>query len=147
MTAIQISWRQRQRALAPSAAVVDGPAASALARRPLVLDDAELSGLRGVTSGDLLCVLAEGERLPWVDGIEYYGRDPRAPGPLWPTAFEPTPPAALVATALARASQPGSQAARVRPFAVLHRQRRLLPLDNARPIHRPVLAAWLDSLP
>jgi hypothetical protein len=39
-------------------------------------------------------------RLPWVDGIEYLGRDPAAPELLLPTALEPNVSVSLLPAAL-----------------------------------------------
>jgi|GEM_PF-2158075 len=135
--AIAIEWRQRELAIEPSAALVPDAPARALARR--WLDDGidRFAGLRGVAHRWGLFLIGEASLLPWVRDVSYFGRDPRAPGPLWPTALEPTAPPALVGRALARAC-PG-------PFAAIPEPPSVLPLADARSICPKALAAWLTE--
>jgi hypothetical protein len=126
--------------LVPSAAVAEGSAARRLARRLLQLEDAALARLVGVAAPGLLAVLgAEGE-LPWVDGIRYLGRDPRAPSLYLPTAIAFAAPLALVERALLAAAPAGAA-----PLAVLLPPLRLVPLGAARPVERARLTRWLET--
>src|SRR5262245_37711227 len=93
-----LAWTARDEPLAARAAV--GGAAGRRGRRLAELDDARRAGLTAVAGPGALVVLGESERLPWVDGVIYLGRDPAAPELLVPTALAPTVPAALLAHAL-----------------------------------------------
>jgi hypothetical protein len=114
-----------------------GPVALALARRALASDDAGLSAWRGVAGAGVLVLLGDAERLPWVDGAVYLGRDAAAPALLLPCNLAPdVAPALLERALLARA--PGGT-----PLAVLPRLEWLVPVGAARPVARETLAAWL----
>jgi hypothetical protein len=97
---VGFSWRPRELPLEPCAVVATGDTVRRLAARLLELGDEALRPLRTAGSARALVVLAALENLPWADGVRYVGRDPRAPGLLWPTSSEPTLPAALVERAL-----------------------------------------------
>lgn len=135
---IEVEWRPRPEPLAPVGAAARGAAAARLARRLLEEDDELLSReFRGVGGRGLLVILGAEERLPWVEGVTYLGRDERAPALLMPTALEPSAPAPLLERAFA-AHFPG-----LTPCAVLTRPAALVPLAAARPVARETLVAWL----
>ena len=78
--------------------------------------------------------------LPWIDGIVYLGRDPAAPALLLPTTLAPdVPPALLERAVLARLSGAAP------PIAVLVDPPALVPLGEARPVDRGVLARWVEG--
>jgi hypothetical protein len=136
---IPVAFRPRAEPLAPLAAAARGPAALALAARLLARDDAALEALHGVSGPGLLVVVGDRERLPWVDGVVYLGRDPAAPSLLLPTALEPDVPAPLLERAvLAR----GRLAA---PIALLIDPPALVAAGGARPIRRAELSAWAEA--
>lgn len=130
--------------LEPQAVVGLGPVARTLGKRLLqYAQDDELERLRGVTSGnDLLAVLGESERLPWVDGVVYLGCDPRSPRVLIPTTLRPSIGFDLFASAIARRYEDLKA-----PVAVLSTPRCIFSMEAALPIRRAKLHAWLDASP
>ncbi|MCY1055392.1 hypothetical protein [Nannocystis sp. SCPEA4] len=100
--AIRITWSPRPIPLAPAAVVASGPVATRLADRLLTFADDVLLRLRGVAGRDLLVLTGESADLPWLDGVDYLGRDPLAPGLYIPTTLEPAPAAPLLERALRR---------------------------------------------
>jgi hypothetical protein len=132
---IQVAWIPRDVPLLARAVVASGPAAKALGRRLMTLDDDSLRALAAVAGDELLVVL--GEALPWVDGVVYLGRDESAPDLLLPTALVPTVPPALLEVAIRRVVP------RAAPVAVL--PARLVACDTARAIDRALLERWLEA--
>jgi hypothetical protein len=98
--AIHVTWRTRAVPLSPQAVAAAGPVAARLVDRLLTFTDDALTRLRGVAGRDLLVLTGESADLPWLDGVEYLGRDPLAPGLYIPTTLEPAPVAALLERAL-----------------------------------------------
>ncbi|MCE9580315.1 MAG: hypothetical protein K8W52_44770 [Deltaproteobacteria bacterium] len=138
MNRIAVTWAARARPLPARAVVAIGGAARALGRRIAALDDDALAALDAVVGAELLLVRGDAERLPWVDGVVYLGRDPDAPDLLVPTALEPSVPAAVLARAVrARIAEA--------PVAVLASPHLLVPCAGARAIDRGLLAAWLEA--
>ena len=135
---VAVAWGPRDEPLAPLAIAARGSAARALAARLARCDDAGLARLRGVAGPSLLIALGESDALPWVDGVVYLGRDPRAPSLLVPTALAPDAPIALLERALL-ARGPGIAA----PIAVLVAPPALVGVGAARPIGRALLEAWI----
>lgn len=135
-----IAPRPRPSPLAPLAAVAEGEAAVRLARRLFGAAPEALARLSGVAAPGLLAVCGAEADLPWVDGIRYLGRDPRAPSLLLPTAAALDCPLELVERALLRRAPAGGA-----PLAVLLAPLRLVPLGEARPLARARLAAWLEA--
>jgi len=137
---IPVQWRPRKAPLDPVGMAVRGEAAQALARRLLARDDEALGRLSGVAAPDLLVVLGEAADLSWVDGAAYLGRDSAAPSLLLPTSREPSVPLPLLERALlGRARRSGASP----PYVVLVDPPLLASTEAARPLSRPVLAAWL----
>jgi hypothetical protein len=119
---VAVGWRSRDEPLAVVGAAAAGDAARALATRVLARTDEALAKLRGVASARssdtvAIVVLGDAADLPWLDGIVYLGRDPRAPSLLVPTFLEPDVPIELVERALLRRAHPGPLA--VVPLAPL----------------------------
>jgi len=134
-------WQPRNLPLAPTAVAARGDASHAMARRLLARSDADLAALRGVTGEETLLVLGPEDKLPWVDGALYLGRDPQAPSLLLPTYLEPSLSAALLERALL-AAFPAHP-----PLALLPSEGTLLSANAARPILRSLLLAWLENRP
>lgn len=136
---VNIRWLPRQEPLAPLGAAALGAAAARLARRLLEEDDDSLAELRGVGGRGLLVVLGAAERLPWVEGLTYLGRDGQAPALLLPTALEPSAPAALLERAFA------ARFPTLLPCAVVTGPALLVPVAEARPVARDTLLKWLGE--
>ena len=136
---IEVEWRPRREPLAPIGAAARGPAAARLAQRLLDEDDDVLAELKGVGGRGVLVILGAAERLPWVEGITYLGRDEQAPALLMPTALEPSAPSPLLARAFA-ARFPG-----LLPCAVLTGPAALVPVAEARAVARETLLKWLGG--
>jgi hypothetical protein len=100
--AIPIRWSARAVPLTPTAVIACGPVAARLADRLLTFADDLLLRLRGVAGRDLIVLTGESSDLPWLDGVDYLGRDPLAPGLYIPTTLEPTPSVVLLERALRR---------------------------------------------
>jgi hypothetical protein len=134
---LPVRWAPRPVPLAALAVAGVGPVALALARRALASEDAGLSAWSGVAGPGVLVLLADAEKLPWVDGAVYLGRDPAAPALLLPCTLAPDVAPALLERALLARGAGGS------PLAVLPRSELLVPVGAARPVARAALAAWL----
>jgi len=137
---LPLRWQVREPPLEPVAAAATGPAARALARRLMAMSPERLGALSGVAGGELLLVLGAGKDLPWVDGVQYLGRDPEAPGLLLPTALRPAVPLPLVerAAMLRRRTAP-------MPVALVLDPPLLVPLEEARPVDRAMLRQWMEG--
>lgn len=137
---LPLRWQVREPPLEPLAAAATGPAARALAERLLAMPDERLAALRGVAGPELVLVQGAAEALPWVDGAQYLGRDPEAPGLLLPTSLRPGVPLPLVerAVMLRRRAVP-------MPMALLLEPPLLVPLEEARPLERAALRRWLEE--
>ena len=109
------------------------------------LGDEPLHELRGAAGDDVLVVLGATEVLPWVDGVNYLGRDPDAPRLLLPTMVRPAIAADAFERAIARhaAALLGASG----PWAVLHDARRVFSIADAGPIDRDLLGRWLEAHP
>ncbi|HZB43920.1 MAG TPA: hypothetical protein VE360_01680 [Pyrinomonadaceae bacterium] len=136
---IEVEWRPRREPLAPIGAAARGAAAARLAHRLLETDDDSLAELRGVCGRGVLVILGAAERLPWVEGITYLGRDEQAPALLMPTALEPSAPTPLLARAFA------ARFPSLLPCAVLTGPAALVPVAEARAVAREALLKWLGG--
>ncbi len=140
---VPIAFSPREEPLAPAAVVAIGLVAHALGEHLLQRSDEQLLAWTGVAGENVLIVLGAAESLPWVDGVSYLGRDPRAPRLLLPTNLQPD--ATLIelfeAAVIRRASE------LTPPLAVLVSPPRILSLAAALPIRRARLLAWLESTP
>ncbi len=140
MTRVGIAFSPRSDILDPLAVVGLGPVARALAERLLRLTDDQLLGLRGLVGNDLLLVLGRTESLPWVDGVEYLGRDPVAPRLLIPAMLRPVVATDVFERAIARHASTLAS-----PWAVLVSPALLISVAEARPIERGHLETWLGA--
>jgi hypothetical protein len=134
---LSVRWAPRATPLSALAVAGVGPVALALARRALATEDAGLSAWRGVAGAGVLVLLGDTERLPWVDGVVYLGRDAAAPSLLLPCNLAPDVAPSLLERALL-ARVPGGT-----PLAVLPGVEWLVPVGAARPVARETLAGWL----
>lgn len=134
-----VGFIPRALCLEPAAVAARGPAARLLAQRSLRLDDRTLSRLSGVHGHDLLLLIGEGRDLPWIDGVCYLGRDPRAPSLLVPCEREPTVPLELLEAALLRKAGPSP-----RPLAVMAPDL-VCPVGHARPLSRARLSSLVEA--
>ncbi len=125
----------------PASAIVGrGPAAIALAQRLLKFDQEKLAGFQGVAGDHLLILTGNESDLPWIDGIEYLGRDADAPSLLLPTYLLPNLPLQLVERAfLARNDL-------MPPIALLHQPDCAISLAMARRIDYQSLENWVISM-
>jgi hypothetical protein len=123
-----LRWESRAQPLAAGAVAVRGAAALALGRK-LGASPARLGGLGG------LVLMGPSERLPWVDGAQYLGQDPQAPGLWFPTTAKPSVHPLLVLRAL----EAQGHAA---PLALLLEPRLLVPLGAARAVDAQALGRW-----
>ncbi|MFO0595018.1 MAG: hypothetical protein U0228_06930 [Myxococcaceae bacterium] len=136
----ELHWAPRWPTLQPEYVVVEGEAARALARR--LAGSPRLAQLRGVVAGNVLALT--GDELPWVDGAQYFGREPDAPWLLVPTAQQAmrgalSVPASWLEHAW-RSSQPGVDwPCVVRDVGGVPV---LLPVGRAGPIDPIRLEAW-----
>ena len=137
---MRIPFVPRPDILDPIAVVGSGSVAAALAQRLLQLADEPLHELRGAAGDDVLVVLGAADRLPWVDGVKYLGRDPNAPRLLLPTTVRPAIATDAFERAIARhvGALPG-------PWAVLPDVRRVFSVMHAGPIDRDVLSRWVEA--
>lgn len=131
---IKVEWRPRPEPLAPRAVVGFGPVAARLVAR-LLADVEALPGLEGLSGDALILVLGPSERLPWVDGVRYYGRDPAAPELYLPTTLAPTVPVEIYARTIEGP----------RPLLIEPREGRAFPLGGALPLSAKRLLAWRPS--
>ncbi len=136
----RIRWSQRETALTPVGVAAVGDRARALARRMLRDDSAAMiEGLRAAGTSDALVILGEASHLPWVDGVIYLGKDPRARSLLIPTNVIPSVPIDAVERALA-----GRFADVQPPIVVLPALGRIFSAAAALPLGRAHLARWLE---
>jgi hypothetical protein len=93
--------------LAPTACLGEGLTARKLLASMLAREEAQLSGLRATFSSALLLVLGPPDRLPWADGVQYFGSPSEGPTLLLPVGLRPELPVHLLSEAL-RARLPGA---------------------------------------
>lgn len=115
--------------LRPAGALARGPVARALGERLL-----HREGAWQVAVADGLLV-ALGEDLPWVDGVQWLGTSTQAHGLWLPTTQRPALHLALVARAVSRRA---GLPAVLLPSGII-------PLRQLGPLHRPALESWLAS--
>jgi hypothetical protein len=136
---ICVGFIPRALPLEPAAVAARGPAARLLAQRVLRLSDKTFSRLSGIGGHDLLILIGEGPDLPWVDGVCYLGRDPRAPSLLVRCEWEPTVPPEILEEALLRKAGPSP-----RPLAVMEPDL-VCPVGHARPLSRTRLSSLVEA--
>ena len=130
--------------MAACAALCMSKDSTRLVTRLLQLDDAKLARLSGVQGEDFVLICGDAADLPWVDGVQYFGKDADAPQLLLPTALGPSVSSALLerAVALHLAAQ---HSAAPGPFAVCFEPPQLIPVGAAQPLNRTVLEGWLTA--
>ncbi len=136
-----LSWVTRETPLRPEGVVGAGPAALALGRRLMAMDEESLSQLKAAVSPELILVLGDESRLPWARGVTYLGRDPQAPTLYVPTARRPSLPLALFRRALLK-RLPASR----EPLAVLPEPLRVIPMSACASIALTRLKDWVEGL-
>lgn len=112
----------------------------ALVRRLLQETDEQLSLLRGVDSTEGMVVLGDAAVLPWVDGLIYLRACVGEPRVWLPTTTAISIPENLFARALLTA-HPELHG----PLVALPDPRRLISLQDARPLTRAHLGDWQPS--
>ena len=128
-------WAPRWPPLAPAYAV----GGRALAKR-LLANAQALPTFRGLVAGPRLAVT--GSELPWVDGVEYFGRDGACGWLLVPTHSRPPFPTAWLEQRY-RLALPGADwPCLLLPPGGALREATLLPIGRAAPFERSQLAAW-----
>lgn len=142
MIALHLSARKEP--LAACAALCMSKESTRLVTRLLQLDNAELARLSGIHGDDFVFICGDAVDLPWVDGVQYFGKDPTAPQLLLPTALGPNVPSALLerAVALRLAAQANTASG---PFAVCFDPPQLIPVGAAQPLRRTALEDWLTA--
>lgn len=138
---MRVDFELRADVLLPQCVVGVGPVAVALAQRVLRdLEGAHSTQLRGVVASDMIVLLGDTEHLPWVDGVQYLGRDARAPDLLLPTQLAPRAPLDAFTRAVTTRAR-GTKA----PWAVLVAPQRITSLAEARYVERERLVAWIAA--
>ncbi len=117
-----------------------------LARRLLELDDERLSRLRIVYGSQFLLVSGKLEDLPWVDGVQYLGRDANAPRLLLPTTLGPSVPCSVFERAVARRCAQNKPAL-APPWGVSLEPALIFSIGNAQPIVQADLETLLGAAP
>jgi hypothetical protein len=141
MSLVAVRFSARAIPLAPEAVVVPSTRWRALAQRLLEEDDASLETMRAVWTDAFAIVIAETERLPWLDGVTYFGRDALAPRLLTPTALAPSVPADLLERAIF-----ARHASLRAPAALLVDPLRITSLADAASFDRAAIASWIDRV-
>lgn len=129
-----VTFGERQPPLLPTAVLAQEAVAVTLVRR-LLDHTLDLEGLEGLAGPKVVVILGPTERLPWVDGVRYFGRDPEAPELYLPTTLRPSVQSRTYAEVV-----PGP-----RPLLIVPEQRMAWPLGGARPLDRARLRAWLEG--
>jgi MoxR-vWA-beta-propeller ternary system domain bpX5 len=142
MIALHLSARKEP--LAACAALCMSKESTRLVTRLLQFGDAELARLSGVHGEDFVIICGDPADLPWVNGVQYFGKDPTAPQLLLPTALGPNVSSALLerAVALRLATQPNTASG---PFAVCFEPPQLIPVGAAQALRRTALEDWLTA--
>ena len=134
MTALP-QWTRAEPPLVPRVVVGQGEVAGRLVDRLLEGNDTFLASLEGVAAGrNLVAIRGPRERLPWVDGVAYFGEAPDTAGLYLPTVRRPNGPMVLWSRALMRRIPAGP--------VVWFDDGRALSLASARPLARATLEAW-----
>lgn len=140
---VPVTFLPREEVLEPAAAVAFAPVARVLAERLLEYSDEQLGEWTGVAGAGVLVVLGTAHSLPWVNGVSYLGRDPRAPRLFVPTTTQASPAAIEVfERAILRRHERLAP-----PLAVVVSPPRILSLSEALPIRRDRIRAWLEVNP
>lgn len=134
-----VTWRARTAPLTPEVCAASGPAAQRLMRRLPAMEPERLARLRGGANNDYVVVIGAEADLPWVPGVEYFGRDPLAPHLYLPTALEPDVPVTLLDKALHMMFMRA-------PLAIMCSTQIVIPLDGVLPLDATYVSKWLRRL-
>ena len=138
---VEVGWTQRQDPLTPVGVAAVGTRARALARRLLDRDlAAPLERLRAAATADALVILGAASDLPWVDGVVYLGKDPKAGSLLIPTNIAPSVPIDALERSLV-----GRLAGVETPIVVLPLNKRIFSAAPALPLGTLHLIRWLGG--
>jgi hypothetical protein len=129
---VAVAFRERAQPLAAAGLYAEGAARARLLEQLAAAPGERLAALRGVDAGDCVVLLGPESELPWVDGVVYLGRDPRAPLLLVPTCYEPDVPLELLEQRVAAAVQPA-------PIALVPHARRVIAVGHACVLEREAL--------
>lgn len=137
MTALALHWAPRWPPLAPEFVMARGAPARALATL-LLASPQRLDALRGVAAPRLLAL--SGAELPWVEGVEYFGREPGASWLLLPTERAPSVPSPWLERRYRRALPDAGW-----PCLLVPEPLTLVPVAKCAPVGAAMLAAWLEG--
>jgi len=132
-----MEWLGQEPALVPGGAVACGRTAIELLRQLQARSEEERKGLRFVATADMLVVLGDTGKLPWVDGICYCAESPVAPMLWLPTLLCPGLPLDLLQHRLLHEAGRG-------PVLLWPKPACFMPLDAAAPIDEVALQ-WLGG--
>jgi hypothetical protein len=131
---VKVTWETRFPPLSPCGAAALGDVARDWVGRLLRSSDEVLATFSGVGGAGGIVVL--GADLPWVDGLEWLGRDALAPALLLPTNRRPSVPVDVLQEAVLARSRGRSS-----PIALLGDGALAVPCGDARPLTRAKLLA------
>jgi len=134
---VVLDWQERTPGLPPGGLVAVGPLARALLRELAHRDAAALQGLSLVATRDMLVLLGDAGKLPWLDGVRYCAPDPDVPMLWMPTHLQSVLPPDLVQGAMQRRAPHAC-------WLLWHSPELALPLEGARPVDAALLA-WLEQ--
>ena len=129
---LPVRFRPRPVPLVPCAALSTAHVTTALLAALLRTAPERLGRLEAARSRRTFLLVGPAAELPWVDGIEYLGRDPEAPALLVPTAVRPDVPMALFERALLRRARGAPELGSVQRWAVSFTPRLLVPASGTR---------------
>ncbi|MBX7220542.1 MAG: hypothetical protein K1Y36_11395 [Blastocatellia bacterium] len=136
-SSVSVQWKPRRIPRPAAGVAATGEAARQLANRLLLRSDEELEHLRGVAGVNVIVVMGEADRLPWVDGACYLGHSETSAMFYLPTTLDPNVPVPLLEKAL-RQRFPHLKP----PLVVLPTLQTVLSLVEARSPARSVLEAF-----
>lgn len=134
-----LQWVPRWPPLSAEFAVAQDASALELARL-LVASPARLTALRGVVATHLLAVT--GTELPWVNGIEYFGRDGANPWLLVPTHLHTQFPTSWLERRYRQLAPLANWPCLLIPSRNSSDTEQLVPVGAAAPIDAALLNTW-----
>lgn len=138
MTKLQINWQARATPLVAHIAAAYDRSAQQLAKRLLDYDPALLARMNGIAGKSFIVIESETEHLPWIDGIQYFGKDPHAPNLYLPTQIKPDCPASLLERiCLKLFSAP--------PLILVPESKQVISLQLMKPVNKTCVHKWLEG--
>jgi hypothetical protein len=134
-----LAWAPRWPPLPAEFALAQQAPAKALARL-LIAAPLRLSALRGVVAADLLAVT--GTELPWVPGVEYFGRDGANPWLLLPTHVHAQFPTSWLERHYRHLAPLASWPCLLVPARAPREREQLVPVGDAAALDAASLQAW-----